>query len=460
MIPKKMKPKKFQKPKKAKPVVKKVESAPADKGSKNKYNLLRGMHDSLPKEEKYWKACYHAAENLADFFQFGRIDTPTLEETNLFVRSIGRGTDVVDKEMYTFDDRDGNKVCLRPENTASIMRAYLNHGLWNAPQPVKLWYWGKMFRYDRPQAGRYREFTQVGYETLGSLDPTVDAELILVAYNFYRDLGLPVEIHVNSIGTVEEREIYKNELVNYYRSKRAYLCEDCKQRLTRNPLRLLDCKSESCQPIKEAAPQIIDWLGPESKNFFMKLLEYLDELGIPYVLRHTLVRGLDYYNNTVFEVYTAAGEGGAQSALGGGGRYDKLVESMGGQPTPGAGFALGVDRSIGAWKQYNEEQKIVLPAAPCEVFLAQLGDEAKRVSLRMINELRASGIKVNYNFYKNSLKGQMELANSLKAPFVIILGQKEVRDGTVIIRDMESGVQEIVDQKKVEQVIKKKINKE
>lgn len=433
------------------------ESAP-DK-SKRLYNVLRGMHDVLPKEEKYWKPAFHSAENLAEHFQFGRIDTPVLEEANLFVRSIGRGTDVVDKEMYIFEDRDGTKVCLRPEATAAIVRAFIANGMWNMPQPIKLWYWGQMFRHDRPQAGRYRQFYQVGFETLGSADPAVDAELVLIAYNFYKDMGLPVEVHINSIGTLEERERYKTELTNYYRTKRGYLCEDCRSRLARNPLRLLDCKEEQCQPVKEGAPQIIDWLGDESKNHLMKVLEYLDELGIPYNLRSTLVRGLDYYNNTVFEIYPATGEGGAQSALGGGGRYDKLVESMGGKPTPAAGMALGIERSIHALRQFHEQNKTETFTPKTDVFFAQLGEEAKRCGLKMINELRGSGIRLAFNFFKNSLKTQLEAANSMKAPYVVILGQKEVQDKTVIIRDMESGIQEIVDQKKAINILKKKLGK-
>ncbi len=439
-----------------------VDGAVSGGSGKKTYALLRGMHVVLPREEKYWKSLYHTAENLAEHFQFSRIETPLLEEANLFIRSIGKGTDVVDKEMYIFEDRDGNKVTLRPEETASAVRAYIMHGMWNMPQPVKLWYWGPMFRYDRPQAGRYRQFNQVGFETLGDADPVVDAELILIAHNFYKDLGLPVEIHINSIGTPEERQRYKTTLVDYYRSKRSYLCDDCKQRLNKNPLRLLDCKQERCQPVKEEAPQIIDWLEEESKNHFMKVLEYLDELAVPYVLKPTLVRGLDYYTRTVFEVFPVVGEAegaalGAQSALGGGGRYDLLVQEMGGKPAPAAGFSLGVERSVSALKQHMDTNQIKMPGKRFDAFLAQLGDHARRRSLKTINELRSSGLKIDYNFSKNSLKSQLETANSLHVPYALILGQKEVQDGTIIIRDMESGVQEIVDQKKVEVVLKKKL---
>lgn len=452
-------------PKKPAVTKKPVETKPVAKEQsveKNKktYNLLRGMHDLLPKEERYWRRAYHAAENLATHFLFGRIETPVLEEANLFIRSIGKGTDVVDKEMYLFEDRDGSKVCLRPEATAAVVRAYIGYGMWNQSQPVKLWYYGSMFRHDRPQAGRYREFRQIGFETFGSHDAVMDAELILVAYNFYKDLGLPVVIRLNSLGVPEERARYKAELVNYYRAKKSYLCEDCRNRLTKNPLRLLDCKAEQCQPVKEEAPQLTDWLGNESKNHFVKVLEYLDEVGVPYQLDHTLVRGLDYYTHTVFEIFTESNEGeGAQSALGGGGRYDLLVEEMGGRPTPACGFAVGVERSIQAIKQYQEKNNSEWAKDAMDVFVAQLGDEGKRVALRVINNLKASGIRVGYNFAKGSLKAQMEIADTMKIPYVLIVGQKEVQDGTVIVRDMESGIQEIVDQKKLENLLKRKLGK-
>jgi histidyl-tRNA synthetase len=444
-------------------------AAPEVKSGKKTFSVLRGMHDILPREEKYWRTFRRTAEHLADFYQFGLIETPVLEEMSLFVRSIGKGTDVVEKEIYSFEDRDGSKVCLRPEATASIVRAYIGNGMWNQQQPAKMWYWGPMFRHDRPQNGRYRQFFQVGYETIGIKDPAADAEMILLAYSFYNDIGLPTVIHINSLGTPEERVRYINELVSYYRNKRSYLCEDCRNRISKNPLRLLDCKEESCQKVKEAAPQILDWLEEDSKNYFMKVLEYLEELHIPYVLTPTLVRGLDYYTHTVFEIYPAFEEEkneagavinqGSQSALGGGGRYDLLVEELGGKPTPACGMALGLERAVAALRRHAEANKVVVKDIKYEVFFAQLGDDAKRLALRMINELRGTGIQLAFNFFKNSLKTQLELANSLQVPYVVILGQKEVQDKTVIIRDMESGVQEIVDQKKIESILKKKLGK-
>ncbi len=436
----------------------KKKAVPAERGKKS-YGLLRGMHDILPKDEKYWKPMYQSAQDLATHFQFGRLETPILEEIGLFVHSIGKGTDVVDKEMYTFEDKDGTKVAMRPELTASAVRAYIMHGMWNMPQPVKLWYWGPMFRHDRPQAGRYRQFHQFGFENFGQSDSLADAEIILIAYNFYKDIGLPVEIHINSLGTPEERANYKTELVNYYRSKRSYICEDCRNRLVKNPLRLLDCKEERCQGVKEEAPQIINWLGTDSKNHFMKVLEYLDELNIPYQLDHSLMRGLNYYTHTVFEIYPADSDVASQSALGGGGRYDLLVEEMGGRPTPAVGMAIGLERTVLALKQYNEKNNREISKVPTDAFVAQLGDEGRRVTIKIIDDLRGCGIKIAFNFFKTSLKNQLELADNLKVPFAVIIGQKEVRDGTAIIRDMESGIQEIVDQKKLIPVLKRKLGR-
>lgn len=420
--------------------------------------LLRGMRDILPKEELFWKKMYHTAEDISNAYGFGWLDTPIIEDASLFIRSIGKGTDVVDKEMYLFEDKDGSKVCLRPEMTASAVRAYINHGMHTLPQPVKFWYYGPMFRHDRPQAGRYREFHQFGCETLGEKDPVADAELIVVAYNFLLDLGINATVYINSIGNLEDRQRYIVELVGYLRSKRSYLCEDCKRRLQKNPLRALDCKEEQCQPIIEEAPQIIDWLSEASKNYFMKVLEYLDELEIPYVLKPTLVRGLDYYTDTVFELYKEeTEEGGAQSALGGGGRYDLLAEQMGGQSTPGCGFSLGLERVSSALRKTYEEKGKPFEEEKSKIFFAQLGEQGKRRALNLIENLRKNQITVYHNLGKTSLKGQLELANKHKVLYTLILGQKEVQDGTVIIRDMESGIQEIVDQKKLKQHLEKKL---
>jgi len=430
-----------------------------EKSSKS-YQSIRGMRDILPKDEKYWKKAYHTAEGLAESYHYGRIETPYLEETSLFVRSIGKGTEVVDKEMYTFEV-SSSKVSLRPEATASTVRAYINGGLHVAPQPVKLWYWGPMFRHDRPQAGRYRQFYQFGCENFGDKNPVCDAELINLGYNFYRDLGIPVRVAINSIGTLEEREQYIIELVGYLRSKRSYLSDESKLRLNKNPLRILDSKDAGDQEVLEEAPQILDWLGEDSKKYFMKTLEYLDELDIPYVLDPNLVRGLDYYTDTVFEFFLDTDDeedAFARLALGGGGRYDTLVEQMGGQKTPACGFGIGIDRVVDILKKQEKKNKKAEGAeseAKKTVFFAHLGEQANRALLKIIEELRREGINVEHNLAKSALKSQLEIANKKNAAFTFILGQKEVQDGTIIIRDMESGTQETVDQKKMKKELEK-----
>jgi len=422
-------------------------------------SLLRGMKDLLPKDEKYWKKTHQVAEAVSTAYGFKYFDTPVVEEAALFIRSIGRGTDIVDKEMYMFEDKDGSKVALRPELTAGVARAYIGHGMHSYPQPVKLWYYGPMFRHDRPQAGRYRQFHQFGCETLGVHDPVVDAELIATAYHFLSDLGVKINVHINSLGAPEDRQNYIIELVGYLRAKRSYLCGDCKKRISKNPLRVLDCKNEDCLQIIEEAPQIIDWLSEASKDYFTKVLEYLDAVEVPYVLQATLVRGLDYYTDTVFEFYEESEEQTNQNALGGGGRYDPLIEQLGGQETPGAGFSIGLERVLSVLRKQAEEDKLTWQETKPKLFFAQLGEQARMQALRIIEELRQKDIFVYHNLGKTALKIQMELADKYKVPYSLILGQKEVQDGTIIIRDMESGIQEIVDQKKLKNALEKKLGK-
>lgn len=417
--------------------------------------LLRGMKDITPKEEIYWRTMYHRAEAITNAYGFGFLETPVLEEAALFIRSIGKDTDVIDKEMYVFEDRDGTKVALRPEWTAGVARAYINHGMHNWPQPIKVWNYGALFRHDRPQAGRFRQFHQFGCETIGERHPCVDAELIVVAYNFLKELGISVNVYINNIGNSEERQNYIIELVGYLRSKRSYLCENCKKRINKNPLRVLDCKRESCGSVIEEAPQIIDWLSEASKNYFMKVLECLDELEIPYMLKPILVRGLDYYTDTVFEFYEDGLQEQSQSALGGGGRYDGLIEQLGGMPTPAAGFALGLERIISSMRKQDKDKRILLAKEWSGIFFAQLGEQASFHALYLIEKMRSQGIILRHNLAKFSLKSQLEIANKYKASHALILGQKEVHEGTIIIRDMDSGNQEIIDQNKLLEEIKK-----
>lgn len=419
--------------------------------------LLRGMKDILPNDEPYWNTILDATRAIAESYGFGTLRTPVLEATKLFVRSVGKHTDIVEKEMYTFEDADTERVTLRPEATASMVRAYITHGMFNQPQPVKLWQMGSMFRHERPQAGRFRQFHQLDFEVIGSAEPAIDALLLNIAYILLKDVGIDSLVHVNSIGCRECRPLYIEGLIAYYRNNRSKVCEDCKKRLTRNPFRVLDCKQEQCREVKENAPQIIDKLCEPCKKHFMQVLEFCDELGVPYFLNPYLVRGLDYYNRTVFECMPIVEEGvevAAQSAFGGGGRYDYLVEHLGGRPTPAAGFAHGIERIISELHRKN-----IAPSREKrpQIFVAQLGELARRKAMAFFEELRREGFRVRECFVKSALRDQMKVADKCKAPFSLILGQREVMEDTIIVRDMDSGVQEIVGRSKIIQVIKKKL---
>ncbi len=456
----KHKPRKIQPKQVIPPITKKEIERLADEKKRKKIQLqpLRGMKDVHPRDAKYWRSAYRGAENLAEAYNFHYMEVPVLEDSNLFTRSIGKGTDVVDKEMYVFEDKDGSKVGLRPEFTAGFARAYITHGMHSDPQPIKVWTTGSLFRHDRPQAGRYREFRQFDCETMGIRDAAIDAELISVAYNYLKDLGIDTHVRINSIGSPEDRANYVIELTAYLRSKRSYLSETSKKRIQKNPLRVLDSKEPEDQEIIEDAPQIIDWLSDDSKKFFMRVLEYLDHLEIPYILDSTLVRGLDYYTDTVFEFFRTDEEEGSQSALGGGGRYDLLISKLGGQPTPASGFAIGLDRVVLALKALKENAKATIHAPrKTPIYFAQLGEQARQHALRLIEQLRSDEIIVHHNVGKSSLKSQLEQANELGVTHTLILGQKEVLDGTIIIRDMDSGIQEIIDQGKILREVRKLI---
>ena len=434
----------------------KKDLTPKKETKRKVFQAVKGMRDVLPEEQKYWDFINQAVKKIAEQFGFGRIDLPLVEATPLYARSVGQTSDIVEKEMYSFTDKGEENITLRPEFTAGIVRSYVEHGMLNLPQPVKLYTSGPCFRYDRPQSGRYRQFYQFGFEILGEANPVVDAQLIAIVSNFFNQIGLDqISLQVNSIGCPDCRKNFIEELVNYYRAKRKMLCEDCKNRLTKNPLRLLDCKQPSCQFIKASAPQIVDWLCENCKTHFMKVAEYLDSLNIFYKLNPYLVRGLDYYTRTVFEVWPTEKEEGSQSVLGGGGRYDGLVELLGGRPTPAVGVSLGVERIILQLKQ--KEVAIPSKKAP-DVFLAQIGDAAKIKAFNLYERLRQENILVAESFAKDSLKSQLDSANKLKVKYALILGQKEVMDGTILIREMESGVQEIIDFKKTVAELKKKLN--
>ncbi|MEK7211449.1 MAG: histidine--tRNA ligase [Patescibacteria group bacterium] len=445
--------KKIKPVKKEKDPVIKVMASPK---SNEPLQLVRGFKDILPSDKNYWSFLYGKFSDLALAHGFDMIETPIVENANLFIRAVGKQTDIVDKEMFVFEDRGGERVALRPEGTAGVARAYISHGMLAEPQPVKLWYYGPMFRYERPQSGRLREFHQVGFEVMGDINPIIDAQLMIFALGFFHDLGLgEATLQVNSIGCPKCREKFKEALVEYYRASRPKLCEDCKKRLLKNPLRILDCKNESCASLKSGAPQIVDWLDEECKNHFTRVLEYLDSANVGYVLNPYLVRGLDYYTRTVFEIWPGEEDRG-QNTLCGGGRFDGLLELLGGRAAPAIGMAVGVERVI---TQLREKGVQMPTDRKPDVFVAALGEPAKKRCLQLFEELRRAGIMVSENFSRDGLKHQLESSNKIGARYTIILGQKEVSDGTIIIRDMDSGVQEVVDYSKITSELRKKLNK-
>jgi histidyl-tRNA synthetase len=404
------------------------------------YQAPRGTQDILPEEQPYWRYVEKAIYEVTGLYGFHRIDSPVFEETSLFTRSVGEGTDLADKEMYTFKDKGDKSMTLRPEGTASVCRAYIQHGMQNLPQPVKLFYITSIFRYDRPQAGRLREHHQFGCEVMGDDDPAIDAEIIDMAWRFYKTLGLKnISLQLNSIGCKVCRPQYLESLQNYYRQYEANLCNDCKNRLEKNPLRLLDCKQESCQAFAENAPRSHEKLCPDCAAHFDKLQKYLQALSIPFRINHRLVRGLDYYTRTVFEVQPQ--QEGGQSALGGGGRYDGLIEQLGGKPTPAFGFGLGIERIILNLKKEN----INVPApSPLQAYIAYMGEPAKDVAFKLAADLRAADIGVISATGNKSLKAQLRQANNLGALYTVILGEDEVKAGTVVLRHMADAVQEII----------------
>ena len=404
------------------------------------YRAPRGTSDILPQEQAYWRYIEQKAANVCQLYGYGRIDVPAFEETGLFSRSIGEGTDIVEKEMYTFEDKGGNEITLRPEGTAPVCRAYLEHGMHNLPQPVKLYYIASIFRYERPQAGRYRQHYQFGGEAIGEDDPALDAEVIDMAWQFFSSLKLGnLSLILNSIGCKKCRPQYLSALKAYYTEHTQELCADCKTRLKRNPLRLLDCKQPQCQQLASSAPKSIDHLCPQCEEHFNRLKRYLGLLGLPFELNHRLVRGLDYYTRTVFEIQPE--KEGAQSTLGGGGRYDDLIEELGGKPTPAMGFATGMERIILNLKK----QGVAIPTLPRpQVFLAYIGDEAKDEAIKQAAKLRREGFGVIMAAGNKSLKAQLRQANNLDVNYAVIIGEQEIKDGTAILRDMTTSEQKTV----------------
>jgi histidyl-tRNA synthetase len=400
----------------------------------------KGTKDVLPDEQPYWQLVEETARKIVRLYGYGRLDLPVFEETALYQRGVGAGTDIVEKEMYTFEDKGGTLLTLRPEFTAGVMRAYLENGMAQWPRPVKVWSIGPVFRYERPQAGRFRQHTQFNVEAIGEQDPALDFEIMSVAFHLYRELGFRnLGFQINSIGCPNCRPAYLEKLVSYYRGRIDDACGDCKKRLEKNPLRLLDCKNPVCQPAIGEAPAISESLCPECAEHFSTLRQYLEDHRRPYTLNHRLVRGLDYYTKTVFEVWA---EGiGAQNAVCGGGRYDGLAAAVGGPATPGVGFASGIERIVLTLKN---QALGGMPVPGPSVYIAHAGKDCERKAVELLSTLRAAGVDAVMGFGDRSFKAQMREANARGARTVALIGESEMAGGVVQLKSMKDGTQTAV----------------
>lgn len=452
--------------------------------NKEPVQTLKGFHDILPADVPYYDRVGKEVRKVAEYYGFQTIRTPHLENAELFTRTLGEASEVIEKQMYSFRTRGGSSVVMRPEGTASIVRAYMENGMASLSQPVSLFYEGSFFRHENPQAGRLREFRQAGIEVLGEKDPIHDTLIIRVLLSALDALGIrDVSVSLNSIGDKASRPHYIKELIAYFRKNQGDLCKDCKRRLKENPMRILDCKEESCGLLRAHAPQSMNYLSEDSKRHFAQVLEHLDEIGIEYAIDPWLVRGLDYYNDTVFELYVpehrivenpveaeAMVEGaaveekekdkpqtektGGMLALGGGGRYDMLSTMLFNKPLDGAGGALGIDRVVGEIKRRNLK---IRPEVTPKVFLVQIGPAAKRKILRISEDLRKVGIPFAHSLGKDALKRQLAIADKINVPFALIIGQKEAIEERAILRSMETGTQELVAFDKIPTVLKLKL---
>lgn len=401
----------------------------------SKFSALKGFKDLLPGEATLWRAVEGKGEEILSGFGYAEIRTPLLEPTELFSRSIGEATDIVGKEMYTFRDWDQKMITLRPEGTASVVRSYLEHRLSEGMGIVKVFYRGPMFRHERPQAGRLRQFHQIGAEAIGSLDPLLDVEVLSLLWFMLGEFGLEkLTLELNSLGCPVCRLSYRKALVGYLTERTDQLCEECRRRLKINPLRVLDCKKQACRKVTDGAPASIEFLCTECAPHFKTVQDGLINLKIPYKINQRLVRGLDYYTKTAFEVTTQ--HLGAQNAVAAGGRYDGLVEALGGEPTPGIGFAVGMERVVTLIKRGEK----ISPSPG--LFIAALGEAAKRKMAPLLFELRKGGLRAEMDYGERSLKAQMRRADRMGAKHVLIIGEEEIKKGSGILRNMQTKQQE------------------
>ncbi|KQO01383.1 histidine--tRNA ligase [Paenibacillus algorifonticola] len=403
------------------------------------FQKLPGTQDMLPSSIDSWQFVEQKAREICRRFNFREIRTPIFEATELFQRGVGETTDVVEKEMYTFTDRGNRSVTLRPEGTAGVVRAFVENKLYGEPDLTKLYYIGPMFRYERQQAGRYRQFHQFGVEAMGSVNPALDAEVIALGYTFYTEVGLKgVRVEINSVGTPEVRLAFRERLLAFLEPKRELLCKDCQSRMDRNPLRVLDCKVD--QKHFEGAPSILDSLDEECTTHFEKVKAYLTAMNIPFEVNSKLVRGLDYYTHTAFE-YKAEGIG-AIDTIGGGGRYNGLVAEIGGPDQPGVGLGLGLERTILLLEHQKTEG--IKEASQVDVYVISLGEAAEREATKIVHELRAAGLRADRDYTDRKMKAQMKSADRFKARFTAILGDDELERGEIALKNMESGEQRTV----------------
>lgn len=410
-----------------------------------KINAPRGTNDILPPLSLKWQYIEEKARDLMARYNYQEIRTPIFEYTELFQRGIGETTDVVEKEMYTFTDKSGRSITLRPEGTAGIVRAYLENKLYGQMQPLKLYYIGPMFRYERPQAGRFRQFHQFGVEVFGSNDPALDAEVIVLGVNYLKELGLEnLDIYINSIGCPDCRKEYFKDLQEYFNQYRQELCEDCQSRIDRNPMRVLDCKVDNSKEIISNAPSILDYLCADCQEHFARVKDYLSVLGLDYTIDARMVRGLDYYTNTVFEIkYSGLG---AQDTILAGGRYNGLAEEIGGKSIPGIGFAAGMERLL----LTLEKEKVDLPeSSELDIYLVTIGEEARKEAIKLLYQLRNKGYRVETDYLERGMKSQLKAADRLMVKYAIILGDDELVQGKAIIKNMQTGEQEEIALEKI-----------
>ncbi|WP_341201564.1 histidine--tRNA ligase [Planomicrobium okeanokoites] len=402
--------------------------------------LPRGTYDVLPEQSAKWQEVEQKINELCRLYQYKEIRTPVFEHTELFQRGVGDTTDIVQKEMYTFQDRGDRSLTLRPEGTASVVRSYVENKLFGLPdQPVKLSYMGPMFRYERPQAGRTRQFVQFGVEAIGSKDPAIDAEVISLAMEVYRSVGLKqLRLVINSLGDTESRIAHKEALIKHFEPRIDEFCGDCQSRLTKNPLRILDCKVDRDHELMATAPSLADYLNEESQAYFDGVKAYLEALGIEYVVDPNLVRGLDYYNHTAFEIMSDAEGFGAITTLCGGGRYNGLVEDLGGPESPGIGFAMSIERLLLALEMEKVE---IGQSADLEVYVVAMDESTKQKAFTLVRDLRGNGISADMDFNGRKVKAQMKSADRKGAAYVIVIGETELESGKVALKTMATGEQ-------------------